>query len=145
MNGERYRNMIRNFLWQELDGIDLDGMDLQDIWFQQDGATCHTARETITLLQSKFPGRVLSRNGDINWPPRSCDLSPLDFFLWGYVKGKVYANNPRTIQELKNNIQNVIHEMEPQLCKNAMQNFNKRMVLCQMSRGGHLFDIVFHE
>ena len=60
--------MIMEFLWPQLDGMDMEGM-----WVQQDGATCHTARETTELLQEKFPARVISRNGDQNWPPRSCD------------------------------------------------------------------------
>ena len=41
-----------------------------------------------------FASRVLSRFGDQNWLPRSCDLTPLDFFLWGYLKWKLYVNNP---------------------------------------------------
>lgn len=47
---------------------------------------CHTARETIQILYETFLDRVLSRFGDQNRPPRSCDLQPLDFFLWGYLK-----------------------------------------------------------
>ena len=69
-------------------------MDVDDVYFQQDGTTWHTSGETIGLLHEKFPGRVISRNGDYNWPPRSCDLTPLDFFIWGYVKDKVYADTP---------------------------------------------------
>ena len=48
---------------------------------------CHTANETIQLLHETFPGRILSHFGDQNWPPRSCDLTPLDFFLLFEVKG----------------------------------------------------------
>ena len=59
----------------------LDDIDVADMWFQQDDATCHTANETIQLPHETFPGRVLSRFADQNWPPRSCDLTPLDFFL----------------------------------------------------------------
>ena len=44
----------------------------------QHAAFDHKSRETIGLLREKFPGRVISRNGDYNWPPRSCDLTPLD-------------------------------------------------------------------
>ncbi|GFU14906.1 uncharacterized protein TNCV_3386901 [Trichonephila clavipes] len=55
-------------------------------WFQQDGATCHAARATIDLLKDTFGDRLISRFGPVNWPPRSCDLTPLDYFLWGYVK-----------------------------------------------------------
>ncbi|MBZ5798343.1 hypothetical protein K8353_50905, partial [Burkholderia contaminans] len=67
---------------------------MNDMWFQQDGATCHTARKTLILLQTKFPGRVISQRDD--WQPRSCDVTPLDFFLWGYLKKRVYVNKPVT-------------------------------------------------
>lgn len=139
VNGVRYREMLTNFFWPEVDALDAD-----DLYFQQDGATCHTSGETIELLREKFPGRVISRNGDFNWPPRSCDLTPLDFFLWGYVKDKVYSNAPATIEALKENIRAEIREIEPQLCENVMENFLKRMTTCKKSRGGHLADIVFH-
>ena len=79
-------------------------MDVDDVYLQQDGATCHTGDETIGLLREKFPGQAISRNGDYNWPLRSCDLTPLDFFLWGYVKDKVYADACQSIQELKEKI-----------------------------------------
>ncbi|EFN79402.1 hypothetical protein EAI_09473, partial [Harpegnathos saltator] len=62
----------------------LQDMDVDDMWFQQDGATCRTARETIQLLHESFPGPVISRFGDQIRPPRSCDLTPLDLFLWGF-------------------------------------------------------------
>ena len=78
MIGLRYRTMINEFLWPELEDMDVD-----DVYFQQDGDTCHTSGETIGLMREKFPGRVISRNGDYNWPPRSCDLTHLYFFLWG--------------------------------------------------------------
>ena len=73
------------------------------MWFQQDGATSHTARFTIDLLKGKFGERVISRNGPVEWPPRSCDLTPLDFFLWGHIKSLVYANKP----EFELNISNI--------------------------------------
>ena len=85
VNGERYRAMSEDYLWPELDELDINYM-----WFQQDGATSHTARVTIDLLKGKK--RVISRNGPVEWPPRSCDLTPLDFFLWGQIKSLVYAN-----------------------------------------------------
>ena len=45
--------MINGFLWPELEDMDVD-----DVYFQQDGATCHTSGETIGLLREKFPGRI---------------------------------------------------------------------------------------
>ncbi|CAK9801727.1 Transposable element Tc3 transposase [Anthophora quadrimaculata] len=138
VNGERYRAMITDFLWPQLDDLDLD-----DMWFQQDGATCHTSGVTLELLQEKFPGRVISRRSDVEWPPRSCDLTPLDFFLWGYVKSLVYSNKPITIDQLENNIVKTIGEIQPELCNRVMQNWTSRIESCKRSRGGHLNDIIF--
>ncbi|GFV43100.1 uncharacterized protein TNCV_1409971 [Trichonephila clavipes] len=76
VNGDRYRAMITNFFIPEL-----NNHDVQELWFQQDGATCHTARATIDLLKDTFGDRLISRFEPVNWPPRSCDLTPLDYFL----------------------------------------------------------------
>ena len=75
--------------------------DIDDIWFQQNGATCHIANVTIDLLRTVFENRIISRNFNVNWPPRSCALTPLDYFLWRAVKDKCYANHPETIEALK--------------------------------------------
>jgi hypothetical protein len=45
-----------------------------------------------------FKDRIISKK---LWPPRSPDLAPADFFLWGLLKNKVYKNTPRTIEQLK--------------------------------------------
>ncbi|GFT69358.1 putative transposable element [Trichonephila clavipes] len=66
VNGDRYRAMITNFFIPEL-----NNHDVQELWFQQDGATCHTARATIDLLKDTFGDRLISRFGPVNWPPRS--------------------------------------------------------------------------
>lgn len=59
VNEDRYRNMISNFLWPIL-----DDMDTKEMWFQQDGATCHTSGTTNALLREKFDGRIISMRGD---------------------------------------------------------------------------------
>ncbi|GFW44760.1 uncharacterized protein TNCV_4510741 [Trichonephila clavipes] len=84
--------MITNFFIPKL-----NNHDVQELWFQQDGATCHTARATIELVKDTFGDRLISRFGPVIWSPRSCDLTPLDCFLWGYVKSLVYANKPQTL------------------------------------------------
>ena len=125
VNGLRYRTMINEFLWPELKDMDVD-----DVYFQQKGATYHTSGETSGLLREKFSGRVISRNGDYNWPPKSWDLTPLDFSLCGYVKDKVYANAPQSIQELKEKIRVVIDEVEPQMCENVLKKFHEINIKC---------------
>ncbi|GFU64972.1 ras association domain-containing protein 1 [Trichonephila clavipes] len=67
--------MITNFFIPEL-----NNHDVQELWYQQDGATCHTARATIDLLKDTFGDRLISRFGPVNWPPRSCDLTPWEQF-----------------------------------------------------------------
>ena len=122
VNGMRYRTIINEFSWPELEDMDVDNVN-----FQQDDATCHnTSGETIGLLREKFPGRVISRNGNYNWPLRSCDLIPLVFFLWGYVKEKVYADAPQSIQEFREKIGAVIDEIDPQMCEDVKENFMHR-------------------
>lgn len=79
--GERYRQMSIIFLWPNLDAL-----DLEDLWFQQDGTTCYTAHETVTILQEKFGETIISKNTTVAWSPRSYDLTPLDYFLWDYLK-----------------------------------------------------------
>ena len=62
------------------------------LWWQQDRVPPHCTNANMDYLETQFQGRVISRRHrrGRNWPPRSPDLSPLDFFLWGYLKSKVY-------------------------------------------------------
>ncbi|GFW62519.1 uncharacterized protein TNCV_589461 [Trichonephila clavipes] len=90
--------------------------------FQQDGATCHTPRATIDLLKDTFGDRLISRFRPGNWPPRSCDLTPLDYFLWGYVKSLFYADKLQTLEHLEDNIRRVIADIRPQMLEKFIQN-----------------------
>ena len=56
----------------------------------------------------------------------SPDLSPPDYFLWGYLKDMVYKNNPRTIKDLKNNIRKEIRQISPETLGRVMANFTRR-------------------
>jgi len=85
---------------------------------------------------------VTSRGGDMNWSPRSCDLTPLDFFLWGYLKSQVYTNKSQTIDALKVNITNVIQQIQPDLYEKVIENWTARVT--KRNRGGHLSDVIFH-
>ena len=78
--------------------------DVGKIWFQQDDATRNTAKATLDFLRPVFKDRIISRRADVVWPPRSCDMTPLDYYLWGVVKDKSYADKPETIDALKDNI-----------------------------------------
>ncbi|GFV83194.1 uncharacterized protein TNCV_1899211 [Trichonephila clavipes] len=122
--------MITNFFIPEL-----NNHDVQELWFQQDGATCHTARATIDLLKDTFGDRLISRFGPVNWPPRFCDSTPLDYFLWGYVKSLVYADKPQTLGHLEDNIRRVIADIRPQMLEKVIENWTSRLDYIRASRG----------
>ena len=63
INSERYSYMITAFFL-----LAIEENDLENMWFQQDGVTCHAILANIALLQEIFPGRVTFRRGGINWP-----------------------------------------------------------------------------
>ncbi|GFU91369.1 uncharacterized protein TNCV_2541371 [Trichonephila clavipes] len=138
VNGDRYRAMITNLFIPEL-----NNHDVQELWFQQDGATCHTARATIDLLKDTLGDRQISRFGPVNWPPRSCDLTPLDYFLWGYVKSLVYADKPQTLDHLEDNIRRVIADIRPQMLEKVIENWTSRLDYILASRGSPMPEIIF--
>ncbi|GFT91384.1 transposable element Tc3 transposase [Trichonephila clavipes] len=138
VNGDRYRAMFTNFFIPEL-----NNHDVQELWFQQDGATCHTARATIYLLKDTFGDRLISRFGPVSWPPRSCDLTPLDYFVWGYVKSLVYADKPQTLDHLEDNIRRVIADIRPQMLEKVIENWTSGLDYIRGSRGTHMPEIIF--
>ncbi|KAK9891522.1 hypothetical protein WA026_014759 [Henosepilachna vigintioctopunctata] len=138
INGERYRATLRNFFSSQLAEL-----NLVDMWFHQNGPTCHTARETMDMLKDKFGEQLISRNGSVNWPPRSCDLTPLDYFLWGYVKSLVYVDKPNTIEALQDNITRVIRGIQTEILGKVTQNWTFRMDHLIRSREQHLHEVIF--
>ena len=78
-------------MWNEFLFTKIEEKDIGNIWFQQDGATCHTAEATLDVLRPVFKDRIISCKADVVWPPRNYDLTPLDYYLWGAVKDKFYA------------------------------------------------------
>ena len=109
--------MLNEFLFTKI-----EEEDIGNIWFQQDGITCHTAEATLDVLCSGFEDRIISRRADVVWPPRSCDLRLLDYYLWGAIKDKCYADKPETIDALKGNIREAIFEIQLHKIDNAVKN-----------------------
>jgi hypothetical protein len=100
--------MLETFLRPRLDNV-----DTEHVCFQQDGATAHTARRSLGVLREMFPGRLISLRGDVGWLARSPDLSPCGFFLWGYLKEKVFKHHPRSFEDLKERIRHEINAILP--------------------------------
>ena len=96
-------------------------------WFQQDGASSHTSNLSRDWRKENFGGRVISLKTDFERASNSPDLSPPDFFLWGYLKDRVYAGKPRTITELKEAIREEMRAITNSVCKKVMNNFVLRL------------------
>ena len=101
----------------------IEGDDIGNIWFQQDGATCRTAEATLDVLSLVFEDHIISRRADVVWPPRSCNLTPLNYYLWGAVKDKCYADKSETIHALKDNIRKAIGEIQLRTNDNGLKNW----------------------
>ena len=98
----------------------------------------HMAVISITALSCLFPQWVISHFGDVPWPSCLPDLTAPDFFLWGYLKSKVYSNCPT----LKENIREEIAKFSKKTLQAVMCSFLTRVHLCIEEGGGHLKDMV---
>ncbi|GFX46428.1 uncharacterized protein TNCV_238901 [Trichonephila clavipes] len=95
------------------------GIDLETFAFRMANHMLH--------VRDTFGDRLISRFGPVNWSPRSCDLTPLDYFLWGYVKSLVYADKPQTLDHLEDNIRRVIADIRPQMLEKVIENWTSRL------------------
>ncbi len=145
VNKERYIEVLDQF-WAALGrhngGRGRNRFRRNRQWFQQDGATPQTANVTLEWLDQRFPDRLVSRRRDPEWAPHSPDLNPPDFYLWGYLKDRVYENNPQTIPELKEAITQKIRAIPKQECVRVIDNFARRLQVCLQQDGGHLEHIL---
>ena len=104
--------------------------------FQQEGAPPHIANVVLEFLREKFDDRLIARNCDFFWPEYSPDLNPCDFFLWGYLKSKVYSNpKPDTVDELKRNIRRAIRRVNSDTLAKVSDNFVARLKKVVSCRG----------
>ncbi|PNF18244.1 hypothetical protein B7P43_G16457, partial [Cryptotermes secundus] len=96
-----YVDILQEFLIPQLDEDDQEGRN----HIQQDGAPPHYLGEVREYLNARFPRRWIGRAAPIAWPPRSSDLTPLVFFLWGFVTvGEVVPPLPANVVELRTRI-----------------------------------------
>ena len=110
--------MLNEFLFTKIE----EEEDIANIWFQQDGATCHTAEATLDILRPAFEDRIISSRADVVWPPRCCNLTPLHYYLWGAVKDKCYADKPETIDALNDDIRKAFDEIQLHTIDNVLKN-----------------------
>lgn len=136
LNSEKYLQLLHDDALPAFRQL-FPGSLQENIWFQQDGAPAHYGRRVIDFLNQEFIGRWIGRRGHIEWPARSPDLNPLDFFMWGYLKSRVYCDRPNTIEDLKLRIRNEMELITPETVRNAIHCFRDRLGHCLAVNGSH--------
>ena len=97
--------------------------DYKNYYFQQEGATPHTANMVQEWLTSKFSEKFIAKQ---RWPPDPRTWTNAIIFLWGYLKGRVYNPLPKTLNDLKVNIEREI------------KNINEKKMLIISAEDGHI-------
>lgn len=130
---DRYLNMLREFVLPELKRQH----DKEDFFFQQDGAPPHYALAVRTFLDEELPNRWIGRRGPLEWPPRSPDLTPMDFFFWGIVKDKVFARRPSSIEDMVQYIKEACEVVnnDKELCTRVCLSVAGRLQECVNNEG----------
>ena len=106
-----------------------------ELYFQQDGAPPHRKKEVQDWLKGKFGDKFINTS---RWPPRSPDLNPCDFSLWGGLKSKVYEPKPKNLEELKQNITREIKNFQKNDMQKHFVNLEKRLEMLINEKGGHI-------
>jgi hypothetical protein len=97
------------------------------LWYQQDGAPPHWGRAVREFLDQQFGEQWIGRSGPIQWPARSPDLTPLDYWMWGYLKNMVYQNQASSLVELKALITQHVTAIQADMRRRAITAFRNRL------------------
>ena len=133
VNKDNFFEMLRNFFWPK----HIRTQSYQKYYFLQDGAPSHTSNQVQEWLSTKFGTKFINKN---QWPAHSPDLNPCDFFLWGYLKSRVYNPMPKDLADLKSNLDREVKKLNKKILKSAFLNFKKRLSLVISANGGHFED-----
>ena len=98
LNANNYLVFLQEVLPDLLEDVPLNLY--ADHWFRQDGCPAHFGVGVLAHLDAEYPNRWIGRGGPVPWPPRSPDLTPLDFFLWGAMEQLVYVTPVESVEDL---------------------------------------------
>lgn len=140
LNGPRYAEFIRETLPVLLDEVPIE--TLNTMWFQQDGAPPHYAHAARNAVSERFEERWIGRGGPVAWPPRSPDLTPLDFFLWGAIKDKVYRTPPTTPEDMRERIRNECSSIGEDVLIRVRRAHVQRLTKCIEAEGRHFEHLI---
>ena len=127
-----YLDMLKHYVVPQLEEFQ------PRVVFQQDGAPPHWGLIVRDFLNETFPNRWIGRNGPTPWPPRSPDITPLDFFLWGYVKDRVYRTPVRDVETLQSRIIEVLATVNEEMLENTWREIEYRLDILRATNGAHV-------
>jgi len=108
------------------------------IIFLQDGALPHWGSHVRRFLDAAFLDRWIGRDGPTPWPPRSPDITPLDFFLWRYVKDKVFWTPVPDITNLKARITDAFATITEHMLENTWREIDYRLDVLRATKAAHV-------
>ncbi|KAJ9582285.1 hypothetical protein L9F63_003414 [Diploptera punctata] len=130
INGDRYSDILRQIVLPVMQSA-----EHEQCLFQQDGAPPHYAIAVREILDDHLQNRWVGRRGPIEWPARSPDLTACDYWLWGYLKEKVYVWKPQDVDMLKLVIEEEIRAIPLNMYHNTINDFPKHCQLCLDANG----------
>ena len=104
----------------------------------QDRAPPNFSCFVTDILNERFPDAWIGRGGPIPWSPRSPDLSPLDFFLWWYIKNIEYAEKIRNIQYLQERVTSAIENVTRDMIQKTWQEIEFCLEVSRATNGAHI-------
>lgn len=129
LNTNVYLNILRTVVFDFLHDLPLN--ERNNCWYQLDGAPAHCSREISNALDTMFQDKWIRRLGPWNWPARSPDLTPLDFFLWGRIKEEVYKEPILNKDDLLQKIQIAFEGLgEVEIRRATSRQVEKRILKC---------------
>ena len=138
VTGNAYLDKLRSEIIPAIEQV----QPRSEIWFMQDGAPAHFATTVRQFLDEQFPEQWIGRSGPVEWPARSPDMNPLDYFLWGHLKSVVYTNRPKTIENLKQNITAACQQISPETLTNVIDSWSSRMRHCIVAEGNQFEHLI---
>lgn len=138
VNSANYLEMLQNHVRPELGRR----RKIRSTIFMQDGAPAHYATEVRRYLEATFGAdHIISRGCERNWPSRSPDLTPVDYWFWGTLKARIFHyQRPRSLEHLRQRIQEECSRVTVEELRNAIASFPRRVNLMLHANGGHFED-----
>lgn len=141
LSSEKYLDILNSTVSDFLDELPLN--EIFSCWYQLDGAPAHCARIITEKLSLLFDDRWIRRGGPWEWPPRSPDLTPLDFYLWGVIKSKVYQTPSNSRESLEQKVRLAFSELsQEEIQRSTTEGVRRRILMCREQHGRHFEQLV---